>query len=90
MAVDQIFPLLTKVGAIGLIGALWVWERWMSRHRENQLSEAHEKILQQRQELRVLTMLVRRNTRALERFEQTQCRLSEFLERMHDEIKSNR
>lgn len=90
MPIDQLLPVLTKFGAIGLIAALWVWERWMSRNRENQLSEAHAKIMQQRQEIRVLTTMVKRNTRALERFEQTQSRLSDFLERMHDDIKSGR
>jgi len=90
MTIEQILPLLGKFGAIGLIGALWIWERWMSRHRETQLDEAHDKIMRQRQEIRVLTVLVRRNTRAVERFDQTQSRLFDFLERMHDEIKANR
>ena len=59
----------------------------MSRTRETQLSEAHDEIMKQRQEIRVLTALVRRNTRAIERFDQTHARLFDFLERMHDEIK---
>lgn len=90
MNVPDIFPLISKLGAIGLIGALWVWERWMSRDREAQLSEAHEQIMKHRQEIRILTALVRRNTRAIERFDQTQSRLSDFLERIHDDIKNHR
>ena len=90
MSTPELFPLLSKLGAIGLIGALWVWERWMSRHRENQLSEAHEQIMKHRQEIRILTALVRRNTRAIERFDQTQSRLFDFLERIQDEIRNSR
>ena len=90
MSTPDIIPLISKLGAIGLIGALWVWERWMSRDREAQLSEAHEQIMRHRQEIRILTALVRRNTRAIERFDQTQSRLFDFLERIHDDIKNNR
>lgn len=90
MSISELVPMLSKVGAIGLIGALWVWERWMSRHRENQLSEAHDEIMKQRQEIKVLTVLVRRNTKAIERFDQTQSRLFDFLERIQDELKNQR
>lgn len=40
MSASERFPLRRKLGAVGLIGASWVGDRWMSRDRENQLSEA--------------------------------------------------
>jgi hypothetical protein len=82
----EIIQQLTQFGVAGLMGVLWVWERLLSRQRERQLTEVHERILAERQELHELVELVRRNTAAIERFEQTQTRLQELLERMHDEI----
>lgn len=76
---------LTQFGAAGLMGALWVWERLLSRKREAQLNATHELLMHERQELRVLVRLVRRNTQAIERFDQTQRQLKELLERMSDE-----
>ncbi|MFW6059386.1 MAG: hypothetical protein ACODAQ_04350 [Phycisphaeraceae bacterium] len=76
----------TQFGVAGLMGALWVWERTLSRKREAQLNASHAQIVQQQQELRVLVRLVRRNTQAIERFDQTQKQLRELLEKINDEI----
>lgn len=61
------------------IGLLWVWERMHSRRRERQLSEAHDRILGQRESLDVLCELVRQSTRATERFERTLVELDRLL-----------
>ena len=76
------FDSLTNFGVAGLMGALWFWERFYSRKREQQLTEAHQHLTTQQQELHVLTDLVRQNTAAIERFEQTQQRIADLLERM--------
>ena len=76
---------LTQFGAAGLMGALWIWERRLSRRRESQLDQAHRSLCTQRTELRMLVRLVRRNTQAIERFDHTQQRLNHVLEKMHDE-----
>jgi hypothetical protein len=77
---------LTQFGVAGLMGLLWVWERSLSRRRERQLNEAHARLMHQQRELAVLIRLVRRNTQAMERFEQTNRQLITLLDRMHDEI----
>lgn len=77
----QIVEHLTQFGVAGLMGVLWVWERLLSRRRERQLSEAHDRMVGEREQLSVLIELVRRNTQALERFDQTQARLLELIER---------
>ncbi|HEX7009114.1 MAG TPA: hypothetical protein VF184_03975 [Phycisphaeraceae bacterium] len=87
MLLMEMLPGLTQFGAAGLMGALWVWERRLSRHREAQLDEAHQQLMRAQQELRVLVKLVRRNTQAIERFEQTQRQLKDLLERIGDESK---
>jgi len=81
---DFIQPL-TQFGVAGLMGLLWVWERSMSRKREAQLNDAHCRLMSQQDELRTLVKLVRQNTRAIARFDQTQNQLKSLLEKMHNE-----
>jgi len=77
---------LTQFGVAGLMGTLWVWERAYSRRREQQLSETHDRLMQDREQLDTLVELIQRNTRAVEHFEQTQHQLLQLLERMEHEI----
>jgi len=88
MPVEFLQPL-TQFGVAGLMGLLWVWERLMSRRREAQLNEAHIRLMNQHRELSVLVKLVRQNTRAMVRFDQTQQQLKELLEKMNHEIERN-
>jgi hypothetical protein len=81
---DPMIQQLTQFGVAGLMGVLWVWERLHSRKREGQLSEAHGELMTDREQLHEMVELVRRNTAAIERFAQTQTRLQDILERMHD------
>ena len=83
--IDETLQSLTQFGVAGLMGALWVWERAMTRRREQQLTAAHERLTSERQQLRELMRLAHRNTRALERFDKTQAQLLDLLERMHRE-----
>lgn len=85
LMLDLIQPL-TQFGAAGLMGALWLWERLLSRRRERQLTETHAHILAQQQHLKVLIRLVRRNTLALERFSESQQRLNDLLEKVQHAI----
>lgn len=85
MLLQAIEPL-TQFGAAGLMGALWVCERLLSRRRERQLTETHLLITGQQQHLKVLVKLVRRNTQALERFSESQQRLNDLLEKAQDAI----
>lgn len=82
IADSALLESLTQFGAAGLMGALWVWERFYSRRREQELSQAHRRLMAQQQELQVLIEIAQRNTAAIERFEQTQTRLAELMERL--------
>ncbi|WP_432798405.1 hypothetical protein [Poriferisphaera sp. WC338] len=81
MAADTM-KYMVQFGVAGLMGVLWVWERMMSRKYERQLSQAHQRLVRQQEELAVLIKLIRRNTQAIERFDQTQMQLKELLEVM--------
>jgi hypothetical protein len=70
-AVDQ----LTSLGAAGLMGAMWLWERRTSRVREQQLDEAHTRIVSDRVQLEQLIDVVRQNTEVMSRLCTTQDQL---------------
>ena len=65
-------PDLASFGMAGLMGAMWLWERRTSRQREEQLDEAHARIIADRIGLEQLIDVVRKNTEALGRFTATQ------------------
>jgi hypothetical protein len=67
-AVDQ----LTSFGVAGLMGAMWLWERRTSRQREQQLDEAHARIVGDRVQLEQLIDVVRQNTEVMSRLCTTQ------------------
>ena len=58
---------LTSLGAAGIMGAMWLWERRSSRAREEQLDEAHARILGDRVQLEQLIEVVRDNAEAMTR-----------------------
>ncbi len=75
----EMIESLTQFGVAGLMGVLWIWERTLSRRRETQLNNAHDRLMRQGDALNVLIRLVRRNTEAIERFERTQSELVHLL-----------
>ena len=79
MAVLGFVTDLANFGAAGLMGAMWLWERRLSRTRERQLSEAHQRILRDEQRLDWLAQVVDHNTAAVTRFAETQRQMTETL-----------
>lgn len=93
MTEDQVLPILhemTQFGVAGLMGVLWVWERWLSRRRESQLNETHDRLTRREAELETLVRLVDRNARAFDRFAQLQQELNHLLENLHAEIQQRK
>ena len=60
----------TSLGAAGLMGAMWLWERRTSRQREEQIDEAHARIMSDRVQLDELMSVVKQNTEAITRLAQ--------------------
>jgi hypothetical protein len=58
---------LTSFGAAGLMGGMWLWERRTNRQREEQLDQAHARIIGDGVQLEQLMDLVRQNTAAFAR-----------------------
>lgn len=56
---------LSSLGAAGLMGVMWLWERRNSQKREQQLDDAHARILADRLQLDLLADLVRQTTAAI-------------------------
>jgi hypothetical protein len=77
---------LTNFGAAGLMGAMWLIERKLSRTREEQLGEAHKRICRDEEKLSCLTDVISRNTAAIVRLVQNQDHQCELLEHLLEEI----
>lgn len=58
---------LTSFGAAGMMSAMWLWERYTSRTREEQLTDAHERVMGDRVQLDALVELVQQNAHAMSR-----------------------
>ncbi|HVT87409.1 MAG TPA: hypothetical protein VHD56_01040 [Tepidisphaeraceae bacterium] len=56
---------LTNLGVAGIMGAMWLWERRISRVREQQIDEAHARIMADRVMLDQLMDVVKQNTEAM-------------------------
>jgi hypothetical protein len=78
---------LASLGAAGVMGAMWLWERRTSRLREDQLSEAHARILRDEQRLANLIQVVEHNTAALARITETQNSIRQALADLKEEIR---
>lgn len=70
---------LASFGAAGLMGAMWLWERKLSRLREQQITEAHGRILRDEERLGKFVHVVEQNTAAVSRFTETQRQVAETL-----------
>ena len=81
---ETALSILSEFGAAGLIGLLWIIERRASGAREQELREAHAKIMNQRRHLDLLLNVIRDNTQALTSLEQTQRRVVELIERLRE------
>ena len=77
---------LTSLGAAGVMGVMWLWERRAGAKRERQLDEAHERIMRDEQRLAKLTEVVEHNTAAITQFHQTQHEACELLKHLLEEL----
>jgi len=66
------FTQLANLGVAGLMGLMWFWERKLSGSREQQLDEAHARIMADHVQLDQLIAVVRSNSDAMSRLTATQ------------------
>jgi len=81
---------VASFGVAGLMGAMWLWERRNSRLREEQLNEAHGRIVRDEQRLSKFVQVVEHNTAAITRFTETQHFVREALTDLTKEIRNGR
>ena len=79
---ENLMTELGSLGAAGLMGAMWLWERKLSRQRDQQIGEAHERIMRYEQRLSKLTEVVAHNTSAITRFAEMQRTQNEILSQL--------
>ena len=87
MNVLSLMSDLASFGAAGLMGAMWLWERKLSRAREEQISEAHERIVRDEERLGKLTAVVEQNSAAVTRFTEVQRQVVEALKDLTRELR---
>jgi hypothetical protein len=85
MAPDVMMELM-QFGVAGVIAWMWMMERRASQGRERELSEAHERLMEQRVQIDALMALVRENTRAIAALEGAQRGLSTLVEALADRL----
>lgn len=78
---QDLLNLISQFGAAGLIAWMWLSERRHAGKREQQLTESHEQLREQRLALDQLLALIGANTRAVATLEAAQRALLDFLRR---------
>lgn len=73
---------LAQCGAAGLIGWMWLAERRAAAARDRQLSQLHDRLIQERLSLSTLVSVVRDNTRALSALESGQRAIASAMDRL--------
>jgi len=86
MSLISVMSDLASFGAAGLMGAMWLWERRLSRLREEQLNDTHHRILRDEQRLKLLIQVVEQNTSAIVRFTETQRDVGEAVKNLSREF----
>lgn len=77
MGILALISDLASFGAAGLMGAMWLCERRLSRRREEQLDDTHGRIARDEERLGKLTQVVEQNTIAITRFTEIQREMCE-------------
>lgn len=72
LAESPILEPLAQFGLAGFMGAMWLWERHTSRKREEQIDDAHARIVADRVLVDELIAVVRANAEAMARLSTTQ------------------
>ena len=86
MSLLNLISDLTSFGSAGMMGAMWLWERRLSRLREFQLSQSHERIMRDEQRLARLIRVIEQNTTAVTGFTETQRQTCQTLRQLSKEI----
>ena len=90
MEIVGIMSDLTSFGAAGLMGAMWLWERKLSREREQQIDQSHERIMRDEERLDKLTQVLEQNTAAIARFHEMQREAYDTLKQLIEEVHHDR
>jgi hypothetical protein len=79
---------LAQLGAAGLIGWMWLTERRSAAQREAQLTQAHERLVQERRALELVIAAINENTRVLTALEVGQRTLISVLSKSRERAAS--
>jgi len=78
----DILAEIAQYGIAGMMGMLWILERRHSMQRERELTDTHQRLMSQREELSELIKVVQDNSVALTVLENSQARLVQICEQI--------
>jgi len=78
----EIAGALAQFGVAGMVGWMWLSERRAAAMREQQLTQAHEALMRDRESAGVLVEIAKANTRAMTALETTQREMISLLHRI--------
>lgn len=78
----EIAGALAQFGVAGLVGWMWLTERRAAAGRERQLTEAHDRLMGERERAETLVGLVGASTRAMTALEASQRELARVVEHL--------
>jgi biopolymer transport protein ExbB/TolQ len=82
MVEGELAAAVAQFGAAGIVGWMWLSERRAAAVREKQLAEAHERLINERQNLDVVLRALENSTRTLTALEVGQRQVVELLTRL--------
>jgi hypothetical protein len=82
MVEPAVLTALVQFGSAGLMGVLWISERRGAAVREQQLTQAHERVLEHRAHADSLLRVVEANTRAITTLEASSRELAHAIARL--------
>jgi len=86
----DLVPIVAQYGVAGLMGLLWLFERRHSSLREREITESHNRLMQENMELSVLMGVIKENSVAMTSLEKSQARLSQVCEEIAAQLRNGR
>lgn len=83
---SDFFTELASLGAAGIMGAMWLIERKLSQKRDAQLSKAHSELIAKTERIHCLTDVIKENTVAVTKLNNTQSFQTELLKQLLQEL----
>ena len=84
----EVLTQFANLGAAGIIGFMWLAERKASNKKETQLSQSHQLVMQKQDHIACLTKVIKENSVAITKLNETQKYQTSLLKQLIRKVKS--